>query len=212
MINIWTVCVGDKYRDHHVLNIKKMVQKNYKGEFTFNCITDRYIHGVNCINPNDIYPGWWSKIHLFNYASGRCIYFDLDVIITSDITPLVEHTNNYLSMPKNWGLSGHGGFQSSVMCWDAQGNIASEFDISKVGNPENGNYGYYYQDNHKHWGDQEWITYNLGNYVTPIDPRHIISYKYHARSKLPETACVVAFHGSPKYEEVKHEWINSALS
>ena len=41
---------------------------------------------------------------------------------------------------------------------------------------------------------------------------HIYSYKYHCRNSLPHDAAIVCFHGKPDYWEVKHDWIDQALS
>lgn len=220
MIHIWCVCVGSKYNVGHVKNLHKMVKKNLPGKFQMFCVTDREeilsdteLEFLPIRNPNN-YPGWWSKINIFELSRQPSIYFDLDVIIPGSLEPLIKYTQNDMAMPMNWALSGHGGFQSSVICWKggARG-LAWAFQEHRIGKPENGNYGYYAEDSGvKHWGDQEYLTYHYKDKITEIEPGIVISYKYHARQTLPEKACVVAFHGKPDYDEVNHEWIKAALS
>jgi hypothetical protein len=228
MIHIWCVCVGDKYSVEHVKNLHKMVKKNMTDKFQMFCVTDNKdmlgnteLEFLPIQNPNN-YPGWWSKINVFELATKPSIYLDLDVIITGSMEPLVKYTECDLAMPKNWALSGHGGFQSSVMCWSggARG-VSWAFQENRIGQPERGNYGYYTEDSGvKHWGDQEYLTHQYRDKITEIKPGIVISYKYHARQSLPDGACVVAFHGDPNYDDHKHPllngeskiWINKALS
>jgi len=220
MIHIWCVCVGDKYTVEHVKNLHKMVKKNMPCKFQMFCVTDKEeilsdttLEFLPIANPNN-YPGWWSKINIFELARKPSVYFDLDVIITRSLEPLIKYTECDLAMPLNWALSGHGGYQSSVMCWNggARG-VGWAFQESKIGLPENGNYGYYTEDTGvKHWGDQEYLTYHYKDNITEIDAGLVISYKYHARQALPDKACVAAFHGKPDYWEVANPWIKTALS
>lgn len=212
MLNVWTVCVGDKYTINHVKNIERMVKKNYKRQFRMNCITEKNIDGINCIYPDADKPGWWNKLSLFKHASGPCIYFDLDVIISGDLLIFEDFTDCFLAMPKNWAMSGHGGYQSSVMCWYGSPEhriICDYFNAELLSVPKNGNYGSYGKK--ALWGDQEYLTEYFSNNITEIPPGVVVSYKYHARTQLPTSARVVAFHGAPKYDEVKHDWIDQAL-
>ena len=210
MLNIWSVCVGNKYSDDYVIRLKKMVERNITTEHRFICLSDRAIEGVECfITPVD-WPGWWQKLYLFtasNYYGGFNLYFDLDVVIVGDVTRLVSAP---LSMPKNWARSGHGGCQSSVMSWGIDcSTITRLFDPTKLSAPANGNYGYY--GDKSLWGDQEFITDVLGEPGEVIEPMYgIYSYKYHCLNGPPDDAKVVCFHGSPKPHEVNEKWVKDA--
>lgn len=207
MINVWCVRVGDKYTEDHVDALAHMVKKNLRRDFHFRVIRE------------SDKPGWWAKIDLHKHAEpGPNLYLDLDVIIVGDITPLVEwYGNSWLAMPKNWSVSGHGGFQSSVMCWGGDSKIIhDDFDKSKIGEiigPENcRNCGTYCDEGQSFWGDQEWVSWKYGRFIKEIHPGEIISYKYHCRNELPESAKIVCFHGKPDYWECNDEWIKQALS
>lgn len=205
MINIWCVCVGDKYSFKRVDMLNYMVDKNINQPYMFNVLT------------KSDKPGWWSKLDLFNNP-GPSLYFDLDTVIVNDLTPLANYTNEPIAATKNWAKSGNGGFQSSVLAWSKKRkDIPAAFDQSRLGPPDGPehckNFGWYNEeDGSKHWGDQEFITHRYGEEITEIDPGLVVSYKYHCQNKLPDKAIVVCFHGKPDYWEVKHDWIDQALS
>lgn len=211
MLTVWCVCVGDKYSNGDVYKLWAMCERNLQEEFEFKCLSDRPIPGVYCLIPNNVWPGWWSKLLLFRYATGPCLYLDLDVVITGDLASLKSEK---LSLPANWAASGHGGCQSSVMAWDSRverlGWLADNFRPEELTEPMNGNCGYY----HGLWGDQEYITQQLGSPGgANIVPMHgVYSYKYHCKSRPPDDAVVVCFHGKPKPREVSDEWVKDARS
>ena len=138
------------------------------------------------------------------------LYLDLDVVVTGELDSLLSER---LSLPSNWGQSGHGGCQSSVMSWDTKsgsyGVLADLFHVENLTPPANGNYGYY----QGLWGDQEYITQHLGNPGRYIREMHgVYSYKYHCQGDVPDDASVVCFHGAPKPKDVKDSWVIEARS
>jgi hypothetical protein len=205
MLTVWCVCVGDKYSDADVLILRDMVSRNLSIDYQFRCLSDRVIPGVECLLV-DPWPGWWSKLLLFRYAEGLNLYLDLDVVVTGPLDGLLSHS---LSMPKNWAMSGHGGWQSSVMAWDGNyKHIPDQFNPELLSEPGNGNYGYY--GNARLWGDQEFITEVMGNRVVPMFG--VYSYKYHCRESLPADCAVACFHGNPKPGEVGDRWVIESRS
>lgn len=207
MINIWTVCVGNKYTDEDVYIVRNMVAKHLEEPHDFYCLSDRQIGDINCFIPDEKWPGWWSKLLLFRYAGGQVLYLDLDVVIVGDLGRLISKE---LSMPANWAQSGHGGCQSSVMSWDSIETrlefIPDTFNPKKLSKPNPPNYGLYGE--HKLWGDQEYITDCIGDPGHEIKAmEHVFSYKYHCRNGLPEDASVICFHGNPKPNQVSDAWV-----
>lgn len=206
MINVWCVCVGDKYDYSRVEALRHMVKKHLPLDHSFNVLTES---GK---------PGWWAKLDLF-YKPGPSIYFDLDTVIVNDLTLLADYAfKSSIAATKNWSASGNGGYQSSVLCWNAQKvEIPNSFDGSRLGLPTGPahcrNFGWYTDtDGTRHWGDQEFLSHNYGRDITEIEPGLIVSYKYHARNGLPKNARVVCFHGKPDYWECRDPWIKEALS
>ena len=212
MISAWCVLNGDKYRNEDAYILRDMVARNLDTPHRFMCLSDRKIPGIECLIPEESWPGWWAKLLLFRYAVGQVLYLDLDVVITGNLDRLLSRE---LSTPANWAQSGHGGCQSSVMSWDARhedlGYLADLFNPSLLAPPANGNCGAY--GKHKLWGDQEYLTDIVGNPGESVVPMsHIYSYKYHCRESLPADASVVCFHGEPKPAQVNDKWVLEARS
>ncbi len=192
-LTVWCVCTGDKYNTGYVYALKEAVDKFLTVEHEFKCITEHDLDGITTIKPVVEYAGWWSKLNLFapGVATGKSLYLDLDVVITKNIDYLVEYTDTF-SAPANWAQSGHGGIQSSVMCW--QGNWHHPFE----------NFDYE-KDSKRLWGDQEFLWELLVDDWQKIP--NIGSYKYHCRNDIPDWLNIMCFHGKPDPHEVKDEWI-----
>ena len=205
MLTVWSVCNGTKYTDEDVYILRDMVHRNLSTPHVFRCLSDRPIPDIDCFIPSQVWPGWWSKLQLFRYSTGLNLYLDLDVVVTGPLDGLLSDA---LSMPANWGQSGHGGCQSSVMSWGwTYAMIPAAFNVNELEKPVNGNCGAY----HGLWGDQEYITKLLGDPGDIVKPMEgIYSYKYHCQKALPEGAKVVCFHGEPKPHDVNDQWVRDS--
>jgi len=207
MLTVWSLCWGDKYDDYSVQRLQREVGRYLDIPHQFRCVTDRKIEGVECIPPINDLPGWWGKVNLFDWdvMDDQNLYFDLDVVITSNLDEMVmEYSRATCAMPNNWAASGHGGCQSSVMMWTKNHNVRQIHDLFDP------LIAYWPPVNQPGvlWGDQEWIT-KLRNAdkvaVRPMDCG-IYSYKYHCRHGLPDDASIVVFHGDPKPSVVDESW------
>lgn len=188
MVDVWCVCTGDKYDKEKVEALKQQVAKNLSAPHNFLCIDN--------LNTPDAYNSWWDKLRLFDRATGPSIYFDLDTIITGNLDYLIEYTQYDLAAPANWGQSGHGGIQSSVMCWSGETRRPwNEFN--------------YERESSRLHGDQCFLTELYGDNYVKLPG--VYSYKYHCQNVLPGDARVVCFHGKPDYWEVNRDWITEAL-
>ena len=105
------VRVGDKYDDIYVRRLQAGVKRHLppSSGCEFVCFTDKVIEGVLSEKPPADLPGWWAKIGLFKLREPM-IYFDLDVVITGNLGPLLEWDG--FGIIKDWWQAG---FNSSVM-------------------------------------------------------------------------------------------------
>ena len=192
MINVYSVCTGSKYPLAYVYALRDMVQQYLTIPHTFICISDRDIPDIKTIQPPVIYQSWWDKINLFNYADGKSLFFDLDVVIVGNINYLVDYAEYELAAPANWAQSGHGGIQSSVLAWNGLYK-----EPCQVFDP----------DKHikQFWGDQEFLTYLRGDAWIKIPG--VGSYKYHCRNAIKDDLRVITFHGDPKPHVVNDDHI-----
>tara|TARA_B100000575_G_C23132342_1_gene657021 strand:+ start:430 stop:1140 length:711 start_codon:yes stop_codon:yes gene_type:complete len=91
MINIICVKWGTKYTSIHVDRLYYMLKKNLTIPFNFYCYTDNP-EDLSCniiYMPDDGLEMWWPKLRMFEDGfgglKGKCLFFDLDVIIQNNI-------------------------------------------------------------------------------------------------------------------------------
>lgn len=178
------VCVktGTKYSDDYVLKLRNGVARHLSQPHEFVCLTDRPVDGVACRPlPADL-PGWWAKIGLFKLRE-PLVYFDLDVVITGSLEPLLEWKE--FGILKDYGLPMN---NSSVMVLTGnEGNVWDNFSDDVMSRCK--------------YGDQQWITEQLPDAET-FPEQWFPSLKAHrCFSTFPKSALAVVFHGEPKPHE-----------
>lgn len=181
---------GDKYGPEYVERLWAGIQRHFPaghdGEFV--CFTDEAVPGIQCeMLPNNL-PGWWSKLGVFQLRE-PLIYFDLDVIVSGDLTPLLEWGGFGIVKDYWWT-----GFNSSVM--KLTGN---EYHVYEKFSPE--------EMQRCYMGDQEWITKQMPEGKT-FPRAWFPSYKAdRCHDRMPEGAMGVVFHGEPKPHQITSGWV-----
>lgn len=198
-----------KFPPHYVFRLKNMVERHLSYPFSFFVITDRpdstyrYIgSGVNPIPMTRSLPGWYSKINLFDPDLARphvrCLYFDLDVVITDSIDALVECPEPFI-MIREFNAKPEAAHNSSVMSWMAgyPKDVFTQFQDDWV---------------ERSWGDQECIWTIMGNdRIWDWPDPWCRSYKWHCQGgRRPEGMKVCVFHGDPKQDAVSDRWVKEA--
>lgn len=153
-----------------------MVSQHMRQPYQFVCVDD---------SP---FPGWWSKISLFESGrfSGRVLYLDLDVTVVGALDDLADYPYPFAAIRDyQYPLQ----VNSSVMAWDAgtADCIYNDFTRDVMDRLH---------------GDQNFI-YEKINPVT--FPKHWCpSYKASilTTGKVPNDARVIVYHGFPKPWEV----------
>ena len=185
---ICCVKTGTKYGPEYVTRLRDGVARHMMTPHKFMCFTDANVDGVHCHPlPADL-PGWWAKVGLTKLGV-PLLYFDLDVIITGDLTPLIEW--NGFGIIDDWWQPG---FNSSVMRFDG-----SERDIWDGFMPS--------MMDMMPGGDQQYFTMARPNART-FPPEWLPSYKADGCSeRVPNGALAVVFHGQPKPADIKSGWV-----
>lgn len=207
-VNFFCVRTGDKYPDEYVAKLRNMVHTHCTVRHTFNCITDHEPTLLGVSYHKATLPGWWAKVELFKLRR-PLIYFDLDVVITGDLTPLLEwegfgiiklatdkakaYSNNLTSeivTPV---------FNSSVM--KLTGNEYHVWDQFKP----------VVMERFKKGGDQRWITARMLDARTFPD-EWFPSYKWGnaggpCEDRPRDGSIATIFHGHPKPEEFESGWV-----
>lgn len=189
------VCVhyGRKYKTEYVNILHNMVKRYSDADFL--CISDHW-DGKNCevVMGEKDFDGWWNKIQLFNpdFLPGeRFLYLDLDVVITEDISSILERTEKFVTI-KDWIYNTYNS-SAMLMTGGEHGHVYDLFCKDKekamASCPQ---------------GDQQWIT----NYVAAdlFQDGDFASFRMSA-CESESKGKIVVFHGKPDPHEVKGTWV-----
>lgn len=185
---------GGDFRPEHVYAIEDMCNKYIEQhEFDFYCLTDLTDMRCNIIPLERNLSTWWSKLELFKHI-GPILYFDLDIMITSNIDHIISKLLQY----KFCGLKDQSPYRpdeinSTIMYW--QGDMSWLFkDFIK--DPES------YMKEFS--SDQVYITNKVESnrvFIQSLAPGEIVSYKMnldHGTNFDSRKHKIVFFHGLPR--------------
>ena len=210
MIDVACVWTGTTYGVEYVERLCNMVARNLHIPHRFVCITDRAIEvpdGVRTVATT--LPGWWAKMKLFQAAPWRkyrTLYFDLDTVITDNITPLAQWHGNFgicadfltrsgaypawpckygscvMSLAPEWG-----GHVWEKFIGDAQGYIRA----------------------HARYGDQQFIERVVpdATLLQDVMPDNYLVWYRTLTSHRPAGCAVVNFGGNNKPHNTEHQWV-----
>jgi hypothetical protein len=178
---------GGIYQSHHVTRLVAQIDAHYSAPHRHVCLTDdATVAGVDTLALQRDWPGFWSKLELFEHDMGRVCFLDLDVTVLASIDWLdgLDLTGPHLMYAM------HDAFHpdtmnSSVMLWDRpMPELADGFDPGLPREMLKGT-------------DQLWVHQRLQRKspeaVVYLEPPLVCSFKKHGLA-----ASIVAFHGKPK--------------
>lgn len=227
---ITVACVlrsGGDFVPLDVAQLASGVARNLSQPFRFKCLTD-VVKDVQRLElePDRVtieplahdWPGWWSKLELFETVDDVVLCLDLDTIIVGDPSPIIEAVQGKGGLHMLQDFYRPHLLQSGIMAWtgDMFWPIEAFYEVLKHGAhfaPHSGalrliDRGVTYR------GDGEWLHHTakaLERNVSAIQDHvsGIYSYKVHVKdSGLPEDARLVCFHGKPRPRDVADErWV-----
>jgi hypothetical protein len=157
------------------------------------------------------WPGWWSKIELFRpgVIQGTTLYLDLDSVVVNSME-WVRGLKSDFAMLQSFHPFAPGMIGSGVM-WFGEKAPAVVYE-KFAQSPWFWMRYHKEQRDHTYVGDQAFIWDTLGRKVDflPNEAAGLVSYKYHCIEGVPEKASVVCFHGTPRPNEVKTDWMERA--
>lgn len=200
------VCVlkeGGDFKQKDVLRLQRNIARYVTTPYTFYCLTDMSFekNTVNCIPLTKNYPGWWSKIELFQskrFKEEYILYFDLDTVICNNINTMLTQRRSFIGLmslcrrrvAKNYMASG-------VMMWENTGKydfLFNEFTMRQTTTFR---------------GDQDYISDSLWRRkIKPLYWQNIVngiySYKlnYLTGQVLLDDITVLCFHGKPRPNDI----------
>lgn len=190
---------GNGFTDEYVYRMRESVARHVNVEHRFVVFTSQRFDDFETmpLSRRDA-PGWWNKLDLFSgVLSGPVWYFDLDTMIESDITDMVETPFEFAMLSDFYRPQ----FPASgVMAWNA------DFDWSHLYEGWTPSKSLEYMTKER-WGDQGWIRERVMDDPVRLQdafPARIESYKV-ARKKwgaVPKSVSVICFHGKPRPADV----------
>jgi len=204
------------YKPEHVYALKKQIEIHYPHPHRFICLTDVPDMKCGTIPLKHGLKGWWSKIELFQpelvsqNLDDVFFYFDLDTVLTGDITPYVhaEYKIAGLAEVNAPGLVS-GRLGSGIMAWRGDWSVIYNTFMT---NPD------HYMEKYFVGGDQHLINdiavKQNGGFVAIQDiAPGCLNYKHDLpgdknaiEKPIPEGAKIVYYHGVPKPWETKNTW------
>lgn len=184
-----------EFKPVHVQALQKQVAK-WAPFATFACLTDTKVEGVETIPLKRGWPGWWSKMELFDpELRGGFLYMDLDTVIVGPLDDF-EKTNK-LTVLRDFYRDGKKfkeGLQSSLMFLPETARQAPWDDF--IVNPALS------MRLHGTGGDQRLLephyTHTADRWQDVL-PGQTVSWKVNcAKGIVPLDARVVVFHGRPR--------------
>lgn len=155
------------WRDHGyytaewITKLAAGVKRHYPHPHRFVCLTDyaEPIEGAETIKLEHNWPKYWSKIELFrpNLFDGPVMYFDLDVLITGSLEPLVQDWPNMVMITDHLPEIDN----SSMMYWDARDSFYEGIYLNFAGTPERFMRIHAAKEHVADFGDQEYIGHYL---------------------------------------------------
>lgn len=199
MLNVVCVHVGDYCGRgaEYVANLFNGIAKHLPVPYKSWCVTDNpsgLLVDITAIEADPAVSGWWNKIALFRpgiFPEGeQVLYFDLDTVITGDLTDIAEHRGKF-AMLRDFYFKGN--LNSGLMSWQA-GSLDHIWRVwDRCGRPE-----------FIAGGDQSWIeaVQPVADLWQEMLPGQIASYKVDCQNGIPDNTRVVCFHGQPRPHEV----------
>lgn len=190
---------GGDFCPDHVWRIFHQVRE-FAPECSFVCLSDMPEEVPGGVPLLHNWPGWWSKIELFQKDKfhGPVLYMDLDTTI---VAPFHDMFKSRFTMLRDFYRPNL--FGSGLMAWEGDGPVElyENFNISDIGKYRSPN----------QWGDQGYIRVNI-NQQPDVFGSGVCSYKKHIRDNkdsngVPDGVSIVCFHGKPRPWEVDDDFL-----
>ena len=97
---------GGDFDAEYVERLRDGVAANLSLPHRFVCLSDIEVP-CERVALRHGWPGWWSKLELFEQLKGRVLYFDLDTVIAGSLNrPRLERPSKpYSRPPRDWRTS-----------------------------------------------------------------------------------------------------------
>lgn len=207
MLDVLCVCrSGSVYDWEWVRKLRDGVKRNLSIPYRFRCMSDIEVPCERIPLKHD-WIGWWSKMEVFmpGVIENPTIYLDLDTVITGPLEGLTRLPVDFAMLRNFWKDDMVG---SGVM-WFSGDNVPTGV-YTKFAKQADAYIAHYKRNSDGPYiGDQAFTWDTLNREVEQINDYFdgIRSYKMHCKKHLPKGTSLVCFHGLPRCDEVKTDWM-----
>lgn len=185
-----------EFKPAHVTALQTQVAR-WAPFATFECLSDVDVPGVNCRKLQRNWPGWWSKLELFDPAlGGDFLFMDLDTVITGPLDDFEKISKRTLLRDfYRDGTKLRDGLGGGLIYLPRGegGEVWNEF----TANPRSAMQMYRRGDQ---WlFEKFWLGTDTARWQDVL-PGQVVSWKVHCakNDRVPPEARVVCFHGQPR--------------
>lgn len=188
---------GGDFKPLHVAALQRQIGK-WAPFASFECLTDMDVPGVNCRPLVRNWPGWWSKMELFDPdLPGGFLFMDLDTVIVGPLDD-IEKVDK-LTLLRDFyrdGVKLKEGLGGGLLyltdperqpLWD-NFTVRPSLTMAMNRRGDQHYFEHFWLRKHQRWQD--------------VVPGQVISYKVHCAHGIPPDARVICFHGKPRPWEV----------
>lgn len=175
--------------------LKRQVEA-HAPDHRFICLTDVGVPGIECVPLAYDWPGWWSKLELFQIP-GPCLYFDLDTLIVGPLDDICTAATDrgFIILRDFYRPNGLG---SGMMAWSTcalVGHLYERFRADPAAGMD------------RPGGDQAFVeAYMPADSLSrwqDVVPGQVVSFKAdRCMDGPPKDARVVCMHGRPKFGDL----------
>lgn len=183
-----------EFKPEHVVALQKQVEK-WAPLAQFTCLSDVKIDGVDCVPLKRHWPGWWSKIEMFDpELGGGFLFLDLDTVISGDLSDILAIDK--LTLLRDFyrdGVKLKEGLGGGLIYVPAGAGreVWDEFTANPAAVMQ------LYRRGDQHFFEKFWLK-SAARWQDVL-PGQVVSYKVHCqRSGVPPGARVICFHGIPR--------------
>lgn len=227
----YIVCLkhGSKYSSQYVNVLYNMVKRHTSIPYEFVCFTDD-VRGIDShikTIPLDHIGvhGWWYKVIFFDKnfpLQGNLLYFDLDVVINSNIDKLFLHETDKFCIIRDFNRNLRNDWKtmnSSVFRLQS-GSMAHVYDNfikdhAMIMRRMHGDQDWIYSETHTKKGSwafwpDEWIRsykWEMRNRNELAKINGVRNFVKKGNPKVLSQTCVAVFHGEPHPHQVEDDWV-----
>lgn len=188
---------SSEFKIEYVQALKRQIDK-WAPLASFECLSDVDVPGVECRKLKRGWPGWWSKLELFDpELRGDFLFMDIDTVIVGPLDDIGRVKK--LTMLRDFYRDGKKlkeGLGGGLMYLTEE----ARKEPWKYFSEHPASYMRTYARGEQHLLETYWL--NKADRWQDEVPNQVVSWKVHCSKGIPLDARIICFHGKPRPWEV----------